>query len=213
MNYPEGQIAIDNMGADNIRRLFVLSNLKVNIENHLITIVAWIIAAVFLCAAFVNGFSPKSLFGENLFFLSDAAKNNFDITYLVTAIGLIVTTLLGEKKAISFIQVIGKIYILISLIGFMRIGPYIYNEWIAIMNLMYGLILYAAGAVLKDYRHDLLVARIIFKQAYSGNYAIMDTIKKSNFEYSVQKRHNDATDNNYYRQDFFETDCIRGEFI
>lgn len=213
MNYREGQIAIENMETDDIRRLFVLSNLKVNIENHLVTIIAWIIAAAFLCAAFVNGFSSKSLFGENLFFLSDAAKNNFDITYLVTAIGIIATTLLGEKKAISFMQLIGKVYILISLIGFMRIGPYIYNEWIAIMNLMYGLILYAAGAVLKDYRHDLLVARIIFKQAYSGNYAIMDTIKKSNFGYSVQKRHNDATDSNCYCQDFFETDCIRGEFI
>ena len=212
MRHPEGQIALEKIDADDIRQTFVLLNLKINTENHLVTVVALLIATVLLCTAFVNGFSSESLFGGNSFFLPDVARNTFDITYVATAIGLIVTALLGEKKAISFMRVIGKVYILVSLIGFMKIGSYSYNEWISIMNLMYGLTLSAAGSVLKDYRHDLLVARLIARQICTGNYEIMDTLKKSSFGYRVLKKNFNNKIIDFY-EDSSDTSCIKGEFI
>ena len=214
MNHPEGQIAVENMGAADIKLHFVLSNLKADIGNHLVTVVAWIIATVFLCAALVNGLSLKLLFGSNSLFVANEARNTFDFAYLATAIGIIVTTLLGEKKSVSFMQVIGKVYILVWLIGITRIGSYnYYSEWISTMNLVYGFSMIAAGSILQDYRHDLLVARLIAKHRHHGNYVIIDTIKKSNLRYGMQKREKDTTGEIYCNDDFFETSYIKGEFI
>jgi hypothetical protein len=213
MNRPEGQIVVENMGVADIKPHFVLSSLKADIENHLVTVVAWIIAAVFLFTALVNGFSLKSLFGGNSLFVANAARNTFDFAYLATAIGIIITTLLGEKKSVSFLRVIGKVYVLASLIGIVKIGYYNYSEWTSVINLALGISMIAAGSILQDYRHDLLVARLIAKQRHHGNCVIMDTIKKSNLRYGTQKRYNDTAGKIYCHEDFFETSCIKGEFI
>jgi hypothetical protein len=213
MKRPEGQAAIENMDMAVIKKYFILPGLKINIENYLTTVVAWIFATLFLYTALINGFSSKYLFGSNTYFVPNAAQNAFDFAFLATAIGIIVTTLLGEKKSIAFLRVIGKVYVLASLIGFVKIGYYNYSEWTSVINLAFGISMVAAGSILQDYRHDLLVARLIAKQRHHGNCLIIDTIKKNNLRYGMQKRENDTTGEIYCNDDFFETSCIKGEFI
>ena len=213
MNRPEGQAAIENMDMAVIQKHFILPRLKINMENHLTTVVAWIFATLFLYTALINGFSSKSLFGSNAYFVPNAAQNAFDFAYLATAIGIIVTTFLGEKKSISFMRIIGKVYVLVSLIDFANIGSYNYNEWVLVINLVFGISMVVAGSILHDYKHNLLVARLIAKQRDHGNCVIIDTIKKSKLRYDVQNRYSNTAGEIYCNEDFFETSCIRGEFV
>ena len=213
MNHPGGQIVIANMDAAVIKRHSILPSLKINMGNYLITVVAWIFATLFLCTALINGFSSKFILDSNAYYTPNAAQNAFDFAFLATAIGIIVTTYLGEKKSISFMQIIGKVYVLISLISFAKIGSYNYNEWISVISLSLGISMIAAGSILQDYRHDLLVARLIAKHRQHGNCVIIDTIKKSNLRYGTQNREKDTTGEIYCNDDFFETSYIKGEFI
>ena len=212
MNHPEGQIDIENVNISEIKQRYVLSDLKDYAENHMIAIVSGIIAIVFLCAATVNGFSLNAFFGSDAIFVPNRAHNSFDFAYLVTAIGIIITTLLGEKKSISLMQVIGKVYMLVWLIGLIRFGSYGYSEWTSFMNFVLGSFLVVAGSALQDYRHDLLVSKLIAKERHTSNYVIMEKIKNSNFKYCIQRK-NFYSREIYCCEDVSETSCIRGEFI
>ena len=212
MNCPEGQIDIENVNIAEIRQCYALSDLKVYAENHLIAIVSGIIAIAFLCAAAVKGFSLNVFFVSDTFFEPNRAHNSFDFAYLITAMGIIVTTLLGEKKSISLMQVIGKVYMLVWLIGLMGFGSYNYSEWTSFMNFVLGSFLFVTGSVLQNYRHDLLVSKLIAKERHTGNYVIMEKIKNSNFRYSVQRK-NFYSKEVYCCEDVSDTGCIRGEFI
>ena len=215
MNHPDGQIAIGCMDVHSNKRQSVLPNFKNSIENHLTIIVACTFAVMFLSIALAHGFSMKSIFGNSDMLISaNVAKNIFDFVYLVTAIGIVAIALLGEKVAVKFMQAVGKVYVLAAFIGFMRFGDLQnYSEWGGIINLGLGAALAAAGSVLQDYRHKLLVIRLTAKQRYHGNCVILDTIKKNNLKYVMNKRYNDATGKIYYREDISETCCIKGAFI
>lgn len=166
MNDPNGQIAFNSMDVHSIKRQFVLPNLKNSIENHLTIIVAWMFAVVLLGISLAHGFSMKSIFGNSdMLIATNVAKNIFDFVYLVSAIGVVAITLLGEKASVKFMQAVGKAYMLAALIGFMRFGDLQnYSEWGGIINLGLGSALFAAGSFLQDYRHKLLVSRLIAKQ-------------------------------------------------
>ena len=212
MNHPEGQIDIEKVNIAEIRQRYVLSDLMVYAENHLIAIVSGFIAIAFLCATAVNGFSLNAFFGGDAIFVPNRTHNSFDFAYLVTAIGIIITTLLGEKKSISLMQVIGKVYMLVWLIGLMRFGSNSYSEWTSFMNFVLGSFLVVAGSVLQDYRHDLLISKLIAKERHTRNYVIMEKLKNSNFRYSVQRK-NFYSGEIYCCEDVSDTSCIRGEFI
>jgi len=214
MNDPDGQIAIGCMDVHSIKQQSVLPNLKNSIENHLAIIVACIFAVVFLSIALAHGFSMKSIFGSSDMLISaNVAKNIFDFVYLVTAIGVVAISLLGENVSVKFMQAVGKVYVLAAFIGFMRFGDLQnYSEWGDIINLGLGAALFAAGSFLQDYRHKLLVSRLIAKQRQPSSYKIMDKIKGASLG-TVLEGQKGINGIRRYCKESSEIHFIRGKFV
>ena len=84
-----------------------------------------------------------------------------------------------EKVLVKFMQLIGKVYMVVALIGFAKLGSQVYSEWVSVINLGLGMSFVAAGSILQDYRQRLLVARLIAKRRQPGSYTIMDVIKNN----------------------------------
>jgi hypothetical protein len=188
MNRPDGEIVNENMDVFYIKRQFVFPDLKNIIDNNLTIIMAWIFAIMFLDIALYHGFSAKSFFEKNgMQVAANIAQNIFDFTLLLTAVCIVVATLLGEKASVNFMQVIGKIYMHAALIGFMKIGSQNSREWVSFIYMGLGMSLYVTGLVLSDYRYDLLVAQLISKQRDSNNSSIIEKIKEINLGMMLAK--------------------------
>ena len=95
------------------------------------------------------------------------------------SIGFVVIVLQYEKVLVRFMQVIGKAYMVMALIGFAKLGSQVYSEWVAVINLGLGMSFVATGSILQDYRQRLLVARLIAKRRQPGRYTIVDVIKNN----------------------------------
>jgi len=179
MKCSEGQIAMVNMESTISKQQFALEKLRKGIENHLATIVAWVFAIVLLGMGVVLAFPSNSLFGGSALFVTDKAQGVLDLTYFAASIGFVVIVLQYEKVLVRFMQVIGKVYMVMALIGFAKLGSPIYSEWVAAINLGLGMFFVAAGSILQDYRQRLLVARLIAKRSQPGSYTIVDMIKNN----------------------------------
>ena len=213
MNHPDEQIVNENVVALSIKRQLVLTNLKDGVENHLINIAACVFVVTFLCIALAHGFSAKPFLGNSgMQIAANTAQNIFDFTYLVTAVGMVVVTLLGEKASVNFMQVIGKIYTLAALIGFMKLGSQSSSEWVSLTNLGLGMSLASVGSILRDYRHDLLVARLIAKERESIHYLNSRGNKRESYKYDSGKN-KDTSDKEFHFEDSSGTNYRRGEFI
>ncbi len=136
---------------------------------------------VLLVIAIVLAFPSNSLFGGSALFVTNKGQNALDFAYLATSIGFVAIALLNEKVSVKFMQFIGKVYMLVALIGFAKLGSQIYSEWVSVINLGLGMSFVTAGSILQDYRHRLLVARLIAKRRQPSNYTIVDIIKNRDF--------------------------------
>ncbi len=181
MKCDQGQIAVENNEAGICQQQIVLPNLRKGIENHLTIIVVWVFAVVLLGAAVVLAYPSNSLFGGGFLFATNKPQYAIDLAYLATSIGLVVIALKDEKSSVKFMQLIGKVYMVIALIGFAKLGSQVYSEWVSVINLGLGMSFSAAGSILQDYRHRLLVARLIAKQRQPGGYTKVDALKNRAF--------------------------------
>lgn len=177
MKCSEGQIAMVDMESTISKQQFSLEKLRKGIENHLATIVAWVFAIVLLGIGVVLAFPSNSLFGGSAHFVTDKAQGVLDLAYFASSIGFVVIVLQYEKVLAKFLQLIGKVYMVIALIGFAKLGSQVYSEWVAVINLWLGMSFVLTGSILQDYRQRLLVARLIAKRRQLGSYTIMDVIK------------------------------------
>ncbi len=132
--------------------------------KNLAVIVAWAFAAAFLGAT-VLGVVPNPLVGEDALFVTNTAHN---LVHLATAIGFVVVALLGEKASIRFMQAFGVVYILTGLIGFVTLGSQpegqllhiIHINWLDnFLHLGLGISIAAAGWILQNHQHRLVVAQ------------------------------------------------------
>ena len=116
--------------------------------------IAWTFSVLFLVLALL-GFISDSLPVEKDFLKSNTIIN---LTHLITAIGFAVVARLNVSTSIQFIRVIGMIYMLISLIGFMGVNILIGDQWkdVIYLNLLnylqfgLGVILSIFGSILKN---------------------------------------------------------------
>ena len=121
--------------------------------NNNAATIAWTFYAIFLVLA-ILGFISDSLPVEKDFLKSNTIIN---LTHLITAIGFAVVARLNVSTSIQFIRVIGMIYMLISLIGFMGVNILIGDQWkdVIYLNLLnylqfgLGVILSIFGSILK----------------------------------------------------------------
>ena len=93
--------------------------------------VAWLFSAMFMWITFL-GFIPNFYPGEPIFLESYIAVK---IIHLVTSICFIVVTRSKEATRIQFIQMVGFVYMLISVIGFMGADIKIGEQWDAVIRL------------------------------------------------------------------------------
>ena len=177
MKCVQGQIVVGNEEVG-IRQLqSALPNLSKGIEKYFAIIVAWVFAVVLLGMAVVLAFPSNSLFGGGALFVTNKAQGVLDLAYFAVSIGLVVIALQYEKGLVKFMQLIGKVCMVVALIGFAKLGSQIYSEWVTVINLGLGMSFVAAGSILQDYRQRLLVARLIAKRRQPGRYTIVDVIK------------------------------------
>ncbi|MCZ6897297.1 MAG: hypothetical protein O7D95_01115 [Betaproteobacteria bacterium] len=177
MKCAQGQIVVGNEEVGIGQLKFALPNLSKGLEKYLTIIVAWVFAVVLLGMAVVLAFPSNSLFGGSALFITNKAQGFLDLAYFAVSIGFLVIALQYEKVLVKFMQLIGKVYMAVALIGFAKLGSPIYSEWVAVINLGLGMSFVAAGFILQDYRQRLLVARLIAKQRQPGRYTIVDVIK------------------------------------
>ena len=131
--------------------------------NNLAVTVAWVLAALFLGAA-VLGFVPNPLLGENAFFVTNTAH---DLVHLASAIGFVIVAVLGEKASVWFMQAFGIFHVLIGLIGLMTLNSqtegYLFNiihinSFDNFLHLGSGILIVAAGWILRSYQHRFIFA-------------------------------------------------------
>ncbi|MFB3100411.1 MAG: DUF4383 domain-containing protein [Gammaproteobacteria bacterium] len=131
--------------------------------NNLAVTVAWTLAALFLGTA-ILGFIPNPLLGQNAFFVTNTAH---DFVHLASAIGFAVVAVLGEKVSIRFMQAFGIFHVLIGLIGLMtlnsQIEGYLFNiihinSFDNFLHLGSGILIVAAGWILRSYQHRFIFA-------------------------------------------------------
>ena len=95
------------------------------------TAIAWTFYGVFLVLAAL-GFVSEYLPTEEAFLETNTILN---FTHLVTAIGFAAASKKGVGISIQFIQIIGAVYILISLIGFMGVTILMDAQWADVIYL------------------------------------------------------------------------------
>ena len=95
------------------------------------TSISWVFYGVFLVLA-VLGFISEYFPIEKVFLETNTVLN---ITHLVTAIGFAAASKKGESISIQFIQIIGTVYMLISLIGFVSVTIIIEDKWTDVIYL------------------------------------------------------------------------------
>ena len=182
MKCSEGQIALVGMELTISKQQFTLEKLRKGIENHLATIVAWVFAIVLLGMGVVLVFPSNSLFGGSALFVTDKAQGILDLAYFAASIGFVVIVLQYEEVLAKFMRLIGKVYMVMALIGLAKFGSQVYSEWVAVINLGLGMSFVVTGSILQDYRQRLLVARLIAKRRQLGSNTIMDAIKSNGFK-------------------------------
>ncbi len=179
MKCSEGQIAMVNVESTISKYQFSLEKLRKGIVNHLTTIIAWVFAIVLLGMGVVLAFPSNSLFGGSALLVTNKAQGVLDLAYFAVSIGFVVIVLQYEKVLVKFMQLIGKVYMVMALIGFAKLGSQAYSEWVAVINLGLGMSFAVTGSILQDYRQRLLVAQLIAKRRQPGSYIIMDVIKNN----------------------------------
>ena len=80
---------------------------------------------------------------------------------------------------------IGKIYILVGLVGFIIFGPQTIGQLVSIVNLGLGISCIAVGWLLQEYQQWLLVSRIITKRRETG-CTLIAILKNSGFNKSIK---------------------------
>ena len=93
--------------------------------------ITWNFYALFLVLS-ILGFISNWLPIEKSFLETNAILN---FTHLITAAGFSIVTKQGVNLSIQFIRIIGMVYMLISLIGFMGVNILIGEEWADVIYL------------------------------------------------------------------------------
>ena len=168
------------MEADCSKPQFIMSNLDSNILSYPKVIVACVFVLVFLGAAAALGVHLNLLVNEFILLVSDLNHNPFYFIYLITAIGFFFLILMSERKLVRFMFSIGKVYILVGLVGFVIFGPQTTGLLVSIMNLGLGVTSIAVGWVLQEYRQWLLVSHIIAKRRETS-CTVVAILKNSGF--------------------------------
>jgi len=121
-----------------------------------VTTITWTFYGIFLVLAalgFISEYLPieKAFLGTNMV---------LNLTHLITAIGFAAASKKGVNISIQYIRIIGTVYMLISLIGFMGTTIILDDQWadVIYLNLLnylqfgLGVILSVFGTVLKKHQ-------------------------------------------------------------
>ena len=100
-----------------------MSDLKKNTVNYSKIFVTCIFVALFSGAVVVLAFHLNQFVDEFILSATNLAQNPFYLSYLITAIAFTFLILFSERILVQSMFLIGKIYILASLVGFVIFGP------------------------------------------------------------------------------------------
>jgi len=123
--------------------------------NSFAVTVAWVLAALLLGPTLL-GLVQNLLLRETTLFIATTAHSLF---YLATATGFAVVAMLGAKSSVRFMQVLGVVYILISLFEFVTLGSNVANFQLStvqtgllsnVIHLGLGITIAGAGWILKN---------------------------------------------------------------
>jgi len=169
-----------SMDTNICRSQFDISGLNKCNLSYLKIVVVCVFVAVFFGAAVALGVHLNQLVDEFTLLVYDLTHNPFYLIYLITAIGFIFFILFSEKKLVQFMFLVGKVYILASLIGFLIFGPQTIGQLVSVMNLGLGISSIVVGWFLQEYQQWLLVSRIITKRRETS-CTLVAILKNSGF--------------------------------
>ena len=162
-----------------------MSDLKKNTMNYSKIIVTCTFIFLFSAAVIVLAFNLNQFVDEFILSATNLVQNPFYLIYLITAIAFTFLILFSERTLVQFMFLIGKIYILASLVGFVIFGPQTTGLFISIMNLGLGVLSITVGKLLQEYRQLLLVARIIAKRRETS-CTVTTLIKNGGFSEAIK---------------------------
>lgn len=166
--------------ADICKSQFVMSGLDTNVLSYPKVIVACVFVIVFLGAATALGVHLNQLVDEFILLVSDLTHNPFYFIYLITAIGFLFLILMSERKLVQFMFSIGRIYILVGLVGFVIFGPQTTGLLVSIMNIGLGVTSITVSRILQEHRQWRLVSQIIAKRRETS-CTLVAILKNSGF--------------------------------
>ena len=153
--------------------------------NYPKIIVTSLFAILFLGATIALGLHLDQFVDIFVFSISNLVQNPFYVIYLITAILFVFLVLFSEKTLARFMFSIGRIYILISLVGFVIFSPQTIGLFVSVMNLGLGVANIIAGKLLQEYRQLLLVERIISKRRETS-CTVTTLIKNGGFNKNIK---------------------------